>query len=103
MDAHAGGIPLSEPGPSTSISILSLGAQRQSFIMCLLNKGGEWEGWRLHAVGPLEEMPYQSCNIILVRKLGEPRRSESASSEEPDMVYAEPPSYAAVNHPGLQQ
>ena len=45
MGAHTGGIPLSEAGPGTSTSILRLGAQRQAFLLCLLNKGSEWEEW----------------------------------------------------------
>lgn len=104
MGPHAGGIPLSEPGPSTSASILSLGAQRQAFLLCLLNKGSEWQGWRLHAVGPLEEKPYHTCNIILVQNVEEDSRSESSvGNEEEDLLDVEPPSYAAVNRLGLQQ
>ena len=45
MGAITGGIPLSEPGPSTAASILSLSAQLQAFLLGLLGKGSEWEGW----------------------------------------------------------
>ena len=59
---------------------------------------------RLHAVGPLEEKPYHTCNIILVQNVEEDSRSESSvGNEEEDLLDVEPPSYAAVNRLGLQQ
>lgn len=58
---------------------------------------------RLHAAGNLEEKPYPTCNIILVREIGEDARSEVSGSEGQDLVGMEPPSYAAIDHPGMQQ
>ncbi|CAF9925865.1 hypothetical protein IMSHALPRED_006804 [Imshaugia aleurites] len=103
MDVDTGGIPLSEPGPATPASILHLSAQQQALLICLLHKGSEWEGWRLHAVGPLEEKPYQTCNIILVRAVEEDPRSASAGNEQQDELDIEPPSYTAMNGSILQQ
>lgn len=58
---------------------------------------------RLHAVRPLEEAPYMTCNIILVREVEEALESDSATSKERDWLDVELPSYAAANHPGMQQ
>ena len=45
MRTGMGGVPLSEPGPCTSEAILSLDAEKHSYLQSLLKKGSEWEGW----------------------------------------------------------
>ena len=62
------GIPLSEPGEFTSATIMSLGTQRQQFLLKILRPGGPLEGWRLHAVSPLLTHQFDTCNIVLVRE-----------------------------------
>ena len=47
---------------------------------------------RLNGVGPLEEAPYPTCDIILVREVEEALESESTTSEERDWLDVEPPS-----------
>lgn len=58
---------------------------------------------RLHAVAPLEEKPYQTCNIVLVKAKEEDSRSESTASQQQDLLDVEPPDYEVVTHPELQQ
>ncbi len=68
MGAIAGGIPLSESGPSTPDSILNLSAQLQAFLLGLLSKGSEWEDW--YVISARLQSPakflYQGAYMLLV-------------------------------------